>query len=128
MPTIVPTVGRIVLYRFTERQAMEVNRRRRHADDKHHMHQWQKNGTQLHTGNEVETGFDYAAVIVRTWGDTADSLVNLKVLLDGNDDAWITSVHASDQPEQGFYRWMDYQKGQAAKTEAAEALLGKKHE
>lgn len=133
MSTIVPTQGRIVLYTMTVDDARIVNARRRHAQEKYHLHQHQKNGTQLHVGNEVVEGEVYPAMVVRAWGNAPDSYVNLKVELDGNDVYWATSRKVEEAKEDGshtpgYYHWMDYQKGQAAKTEAVEALLGKKHD
>lgn len=124
MVSIVPTVGRVVLYCLHRADISDINRRRRDASAKFHLHEWQRNGLQLHVGNEVNEGDVFPAIVVRTWGKDADSLVNLKVLLDGNDDFWATSRGVSDGPSPGKYHWMDYQKGQAAKTEALEAQLG----
>lgn len=123
MASIIPTVGRVVLYSLTENDAIQINQRRRDAVQKYHMHQWQRNGTQLHQGNDVNAGDVCAADIVRVFGSTPEAMVNLKVKLDGNDDYWATSRKVSDEPKPGYYHWMDYQKGQAAKTEAAEAAL-----
>ena len=39
-------------------------------------------------GNSVEAGQRFPAFIVRDWGGCA----NLRVLLDGRDDLWVTSV------------------------------------
>jgi hypothetical protein len=78
-------------------------------------------GAQAHIGNTAEEGQVYPADVVRTWGDTPESAVNLQVKLDGNDTFWVTSATVSDGPEPGKFHWMPYQVGQAAKTEAAEA-------
>ena len=121
MVNIVPTVGRIVLYRFTKEQAAEVNRRRDHAKANIDFHRVNANGVQVHMGNDVYVGPDYPATIIIVHGVTADSYVNLKVHLDGTDDYWARSVRCGDEP--GDYHWMDYQKGQAAKAEKAEAAL-----
>lgn len=45
----------------------------------------------------------YPAVIVRAWGDTEQSAVNLQVLLDGCDTYWATS--RSQVPGQG--QWIE---------------------
>lgn len=82
------------------------------------------------SANSVESGFSrhpdgggpYAALIAHVW---SDQLVNLTVL-DANGAAHSrTSVPLlqgaqTDAPEHAFCGWMPYQKGQAAKTEAAE--------
>jgi len=71
-----------------------------------------------------------AAMVVHVWGDR---MVNL-VVFDSNGTSHArTSVELLQdddaKPELGrFAAWMPYQKGQAAKTEAAEQLLGKRHE
>lgn len=44
--------------------------------------------------NTVEVGQSFPAFIVRDWGD----YTNLRVLLDGPDDLWTTSVRAGDGP------------------------------
>lgn len=72
----------------------------------------------------AEGGGPYAAFIAHVW---SDHLVNLSVL-DANGVAHSrTSVpmyHGEcDVPEHAFCGWMPYQKGQAAKTEAAEKEL-----
>jgi hypothetical protein len=70
------------------------------------------------------------AMFVAVWGDTAESAVNLKVMLDGADDYWVTSTSVEDDRldkdgkrvhTPGRYHWMDYQVGQAKKHEAAPA-------
>lgn len=123
MVTIVPTAGRVVLYCLSRTDVSEINRRRRDASSKFHMHEWQRNGTQLHVGNEVSEGDIVPAIVIRPWGNTPESACNLKVLLDGNDDYWATSRTASGEPKPGYFHWMDYQKGQAAKTEALERQI-----
>lgn len=47
-----------------------------------------RDGAPLGTHNTVEAGQRFPAFIVRDWGGCA----NLRVLLDGRDDLWITSV------------------------------------
>lgn len=70
-----------------------------------------------------------AAMVVHVWGDR---MVNL-VVFDSNGTATprtsVMLLQDDDaKPEGGrFCSWMPYQKGQAAKAEAAEALLGKAH-
>jgi len=121
MVNIVPTVGRVVLYRFTAEQAEAVNRRRRHAVAMISDHGANTGGFMVHVGNDIVLGQDYAADIVAVWGATYDSYVNLQVKLDGTDCYWAYSVRCGDQP--GDYHWMVYQTGQAAKAEKAEAEL-----
>lgn len=58
-----PTVGRIVIYRVQESEVA------------------------TNSGSTVAP-----AVVVRVWGDAEDALVNLKVLFDGSEIGWRTSV------------------------------------
>lgn len=118
-PQIVPTIGRIVWYRMSVASAIEINQRRKDAMGWRDWFRALKPGAQVHVGNQVQAGDLYPAMIVRTWGDTPTSCVQLQVFLDGNDTFWATSVNVGTGD--GTYQWMPYQKGQAAKTEAAEA-------
>ena len=118
---IVPTIGRIVEYVVPQWQAEEINRRRKDFAERRPWYAALRPGAQAHHGNEVREGDVFPAMIVRTWGDTPKASVNLQVFLDGTDTYWATSVSVGDKP--GSYRWMAYQKGQAAKTEAVEAKL-----
>jgi hypothetical protein len=53
-------------------------------------------GHVAHVGNQVTAGDVYPAMIVRVWGDTPESAVNLQVHLDGNDTYWATSRVVGD--------------------------------
>lgn len=99
--SIVPTVGRIVEYTLSHWDVVQIYKNR---------------GTAFY-GNEVEVGQVYPAMIIRTWGSTPDASVNLKVFLDARDDHWATSRSVSAEPKPGHYQWMEFQKGQASKTE-----------
>lgn len=121
MSNIIPTIGRIVLYTLTAEDAAKINSRRNDAKDWMRFHIQNSNGVMVHVGNQVTTGEQFPAMIVRTWGTTPEAAVNLKVELDGSDTFWKTSTMVGEGP--GFYQWMDYQKGQAAKTEKAESNL-----
>lgn len=68
-----PTLGRIVLYTVSGDETTKV----------------ETNGAKV-----------LPAVIVRVWSDTC---VNLKVLTDGTNDAWLTSRTLGDQP--GQWAW-----------------------
>lgn len=103
MTGIVPTVGRIVLYSVSAEQAERINRR----PDWHHL-----SGVQVHFGNEATEGSVYPAMVVAVWGNTPTCAVNLKVMLDGTDELWATSVSVGDRP--GTFHWMPYQKAIAA--------------
>lgn len=104
MTKIVPTVGRVVLYRLSSADIRMI--------DKSHG---------FKPGNDYREGDILPAIVVRTWGSTPESAVNLSVLLDGVGTYWATSRVVGDAP--GQYHWMAYQQGQAAKTEAAERAL-----
>lgn len=99
-PIIKPTVGRVVWFHPFSSSA-EANFAR-HQDDQ-----------------------PYAAIIARVW---SDQLVNLTVLDANGTPHSRTSVYLVQEgegiPVGGFYcEWMPYQKGQAAKIEAAEKEL-----
>jgi hypothetical protein len=104
-----PTVCRTVLYRLHAGDAEQINRLRddfaafnrshRHADHEPGSFPG-RSGHIGHFGNQVSEGDSYPAVVVRTFGG---STVNLKVLLDGNDDYWATSRAEGDEP--GQWSW-----------------------
>ena len=86
-----PGLGDVVLYRLTEADAADVERRR--AD-------WRASpsarwGYQAHVGNLVCAGLLYAAVVVSVSGP---STVILKVLLDGTDTLWAPSASEGTGP------------------------------
>lgn len=96
-PVIKPTVGRVVW--FYPSQNTDEAGFARHPDG----------------------GGPYAALIAHVWND---HMVNLSVF-DANGAAHprtsVPMLHGEcDVPEHAFCGWMPYQKGQAAKTEAAE--------
>ncbi|MFN7152917.1 MAG: Gp49 family protein [Acidovorax sp.] len=99
-PFIKPTVGRVVWF-YPSQNTAEAGFAR-HADG----------------------GGPYAALIAHVWNDR---MVNLSVF-DANGAAHprtSVTLHQGegDVPEQAFCGWMPYQKGQAAKTEAAEQAV-----
>lgn len=124
-----PTVGRIVLYKLSEQNAGEINRRRttgksiaerlkwgsagRHAEaipantEDGSLRAWPA-GAQAHIGNNAEAGQVYPMVICRIWGSTPESAVNGQVLLDGNDTFWATSTTCGDG--EGQWQWPTIQK------------------
>lgn len=91
------TIGRIVHYNLSESDAEAI-------ED-------QRTGDSSNHGNPVKEGETYPAFVVRTSGDTPGSAVNLKVLLDGNDEIWVTSRTedpSEDEkapPSPGTWRW-----------------------
>jgi len=65
-----------------------------------------------------------AALVTAVWSPT---LVNLKVMLDGNDDLWVTSRPQGEKP--GYWDWMPFQKDQQKRVEAmADAEIEKRTE
>lgn len=73
-----PSIGRIVHYTIAE----------------HDLAQLTKDASVKR--NAVEVGHVYPAMIVRTWGDTEGSSVNLQVFLDGDCSYWATSRGEGD--------------------------------
>jgi hypothetical protein len=121
MDGLVP--GRIVYYVFDEASAAEVMRRRTTgksiADrikqevvtlEHGTVPQWPL-GAQAHIGNDVHAGDVYPAMVIRVWGSSGCS--NLKVMLDGSDTYWATSVNyaewsdgAESLPTPRSWHWM----------------------
>jgi hypothetical protein len=93
-----PTIGRTVLYRVTEYDAEQINRRRKAAYESGAYAE--QNGTIAHIGNQVAEGQEFPAVIVRLW---SGDLVNLQVQLDGNDTFWATSRKEGE--DVGTWHW-----------------------
>ena len=61
-------------------------------------------GAQAHIGNEVKAGDIYPAMVLRVWGESGCS--NLKVMLDGSDEYWATSINFDAAKAQGSWHWM----------------------
>lgn len=108
-----PTMGRIVIFKITDQQAQEINRRR--TDGSAIADRIQKNtngvthwplGAQAHIGNTVQAGEEFPLTIVRVWADefgTGNAGVNGQLHLDGNDIFWVTSAGEGNDP--GQWRW-----------------------
>lgn len=99
----VPSIGRIVRYRLTETDAVKINKRREDASRHMLEHRSRSDGSQVHVGNVVAPRQEVAMVIVAVHGNTPDSLVNGKCLLDGTDDYWAISVKVGEGP--GTWSW-----------------------
>lgn len=108
MSRIVPTIGRIVWYVLSGSDVTAINAAR--AVQRAAVPGWY--------ANEALPGQVYPAMVIRPWGETPESSVNLKVFLDGPDDYWATSRSVSEEPKEGHFHWMPYQKGQAAREAA----------
>jgi hypothetical protein len=107
---VTPTVGRIVHYKLTEHDAAAINKRR--SDFQAFRSDFSgpsdpgdagADGHVAHIGNHVRAGEVYAATIVRIWGETPQSAVNLQVHMDGNDTFWATSRNFG--LEDGEWSW-----------------------
>jgi hypothetical protein len=83
-----PTICRTVLYRLSEDDARHITETRA------------RNGV---TGNAVDAGQVYPAVVVRIFPGNPRDVVNLTVLLDGPDSHWATSRHEGTEP--GTWMW-----------------------
>lgn len=104
---MIPTIGRIVHYRLSADDADQINRRRTSGSEIAKRitaipQEWPL-GAQAHIGNKAEEGQTFPAIIVRTWGETEHSAVQLQVFLDGNDTFWATSVIVGEGPR--TYSW-----------------------
>jgi hypothetical protein len=86
----VPTIGRIVHYALSEQDAKRIEQLR-----------WSLPTD--NRGNTAEAGQVYPALIVRTWGETPESAVQLQVFLDGSDTYWATSRSHGDDPGQWIW-------------------------
>ncbi len=113
----VPSLGRIVHYRLSADDAVQINRRRTSGvsiatrmktfaqsaqDGPEVVYGWPA-GAQAHIGNEVSEGDTFPMIITRVWGDTPTSAVNGQVFLDSNDVFWATSRMVGDRP--GTFSW-----------------------
>jgi len=104
VPKLVPSIGRIVRYTFSELDASKINKRREDARKSLLEHQTRADGSIIHWGNTVYANGEVAAVIVAVHSPgNPQSYVNLKCLLDGNDDYWATSVQVGEGP--GTWAW-----------------------
>lgn len=97
-----PTLGRIVHYRLSDRDAEEINRRRKDFAAA----EPGNSGFQGHVGNPVVGGQTFPAMVVRTGNfegaDNAD-ICSLQVFLDGNDTLWAVSRAEGDRD--GAWAW-----------------------
>ncbi len=93
-------VGTTVLYCLSEADAKEINFR---YEMSHMLRKHFRNyvpGNQAHVGNMVCVGEILPMIIIKAWSETC---VNGKVLLDGNDDLWITSVELKSEGTLGSW-------------------------
>ena len=92
---IVPTIGRIVLYCLGQHDVDAITKLRA------------QNGGHF---NSVNPGDVYPGMVVNVYNEDC---INIKVQLDGTDTYWATSRSVSEEPEQGKFHWMPYQKANA---------------
>ena len=96
-----PSIGRFVHYKLNQQDADAINKRR--ADFNRtvgRQRQALDDGWQAHVGNAVKAGETFPALVVRRWGETPESCIQLQVFLDGNDTYWATSVNEGDGERQ----------------------------
>jgi hypothetical protein len=115
--------GRIVYFVLNEQQVAEITRRRttgksiadRMAIVSMGITGWPA-GAQAHIGNEVRGGDICPAMVLKVWS-TDSGCSNLKVMLDGSDEYWATSVNFDATKAPGTWHWMF--DGQATRYEAS---------
>ena len=88
----IPTIGRIVTYVLSQQDVDRINDQRARSEG-------------VLRGNNVHAGDTFPMMICRVWGDTPDALVNGRVILDGTDSLWVTSVSAKPSPRLGDFFW-----------------------
>lgn len=104
----VPTVGRVLRYRLSQTDVEAIARRRTTREsigDRLEEGTWPA-GAQAHIGNPVSVGDELPLHVVRVWpGEFGPDKVgvNGQVLLDGNDQLWVTSVAEGETP--GTWSW-----------------------
>lgn len=89
----VPTIGRIVLYTLGAIDAQLITNGRRPVSGL----------AVTDVGNKVQAGDVFPAMVVRVFPGA--DVVNLQVLLDGNDTYWATSVGEGQPSEQRAWHW-----------------------
>jgi hypothetical protein len=103
-----PTIGRIVVYKLTQQDADQLNRRRTSGSaiaDRIKLDKWPL-GAQAHIGNWENEGAELPCIIARIWPNEFGQDIpgiNGQVFLDGNDTLWVTSAREGDQP--GQWHW-----------------------
>lgn len=99
--------GRIVYFVFDEQRAAEVMRRRTTGQsiaDRVKSFAWPI-GAQAHVGNAVAAGDICPAMVLKAWHDV-EGVSNLKVMLDGSDEYWATSIPFDAAKTPGTWHWM----------------------
>lgn len=97
------TVGRVVHYVLSEKDAQSINERNSIGNDL--SSEERVPAIVYHGGNRVREGQHCAMVIVHVWDK--DGMVNGQVLLDGVSNYWATSVRYSDIKASGSWHWIE---------------------
>ena len=92
--------GRIVYFVFDAPCAEAVNRRRLREDD---INPWPQ-AAQRHIGSTVTEGDILPAMVTRVCDESG--ICNLKVMLDGSDTFWATSVVFAEDKRSRSWHWM----------------------
>ena len=95
-------IGRMVLYRLTEEEALATNKRREDARQNAEKMREERPGFQAHVGYQVSEGRVFPMLII-AWKITVEDghlSVNGQVFLDGNDSLWVTDAMEGDEPGQ----------------------------
>lgn len=62
--------------------------------------------TQARIGSEVREGGIFPAIVVKVAADHTDQgVVNLKIMLDGPDEAWARDVYFNSEKKSGTWHW-----------------------
>lgn len=99
---MIPTIGRIVIYRLSGSDANEINRRRTTRTsiaDRIKAAIWPE-GVQAHIGNPAMAGQEFPMIIVAI--DPMSTGIRGQVFLDGNDVLWIRAERGFNA---GDWRW-----------------------
>jgi len=97
------TVGRVVHYVLSEKDAQIINDRNAIGNDL--SLEERILALVYHGGNRVREGQHCAMVIVHIWN--SEGFINGKVLLDGLSDFWATSLYYSDLKVPGSWHWIE---------------------
>jgi hypothetical protein len=96
------TIGRIVLYTLTDKDATEMNRRRTNGKDiadRIATTAWPI-GAQAHIGSAVTVGQVFPMLVTRI---VSQGIANGQVFLDSNDVLWAIGVQEGEGP--GKWQW-----------------------
>lgn len=85
---MIPSIGRIVHYKLQQHDIESIRQQR--FDGQNNFGD---------RGNPVEVGDVFPAMITRVWDPepTEESVVQLQVFLDGNDQIWASSAHQGEE-------------------------------